>query len=130
MINLNVYITISSTFYNRNIIFCLLLLTVGAISIGFMLMVTMIYPQKDNSINSLCGLCFIFAPVIGVLTSIIALAVEWNLAKEELLFVRVLISYVITFISCLMQTIAVCFLIGTTKTNDSAYQGLIRREFW
>eukprot|EP00826_Nyctotherus_ovalis_P046694 TRINITY_DN5309_c0_g1_i20.p2 TRINITY_DN5309_c0_g1~~TRINITY_DN5309_c0_g1_i20.p2 ORF type:complete len:115 (+),score=18.09 TRINITY_DN5309_c0_g1_i20:334-678(+) len=104
----------------------------GMTSIGFMVTVSTIYPQKDNSINSLCGLCFIFAPVLGTIVSATALIVEWHVSKEgkEPLLARVLVGYAITLGSCVVQTATVCLLIGTTRKSDSAYQGLIQREFW
>ena len=104
----------------------------GFIDIAFISLTTLIYPREDNCINSFFGLLYIFNPIANFMLSLIALTTELHITsgtdEENLLLGKIVIGYMILMLSSVMQTILVCYLIGITRKNDSAYQGLIERQ--
>ena len=119
-------------FYTRNLLYQILILLLGIINASFLVCILIIYNTEDNSMNSFCALCFIFSPVVGFIVSAIGLTTERRLVKygspEHSLFHTFVLGYIIVFISCLLQGMIICSLIGTTKNDDSAYEGLLNRE--
>ncbi len=122
--------SVDQTFFGRNITYLLLILLFGIATLFFLVCVHVINPGEDSSVNSCCGLCFIFSPLLCFIVAALALVTEQrNSAATQIL--RLLnLGYAIVLVSCVVETVIVCSLVGTTRKNDSAYQGLVDRELW
>ncbi len=121
-----------SLFVNVNSVFCGLLLLVAVCDSLFLLFANVVYEGEDNRINSLLGLCFVFAPLIEVLVDAIALVFNSNIdvkSVPETLCRDIFVGFLaLALAAALVQAAVVCYLAGTTAEDDTACSGLIERE--
>ena len=120
---------LTNSFIMRTCILFMIIYICIMANVLFIAFANWLYKGLDNRINSFLGLIFIFSPIICALISFIGICCQ--IFSNEKFEIRRLtyVYYILIFLGSCVQSCTVIFYAGTTKSDDTAYEGLLKRPF-